>query len=146
MSVARLALLAQCATTLPMVGLIWFVQWVAYPQFARVGPSEFPAYHQAHAYLIGFLVGPLMLVELVAALAWVLEPGDVVARPWAVAGLGLVALAWGVTGLASVPQHAILERGFDARAHAVLVSTNWLRTFAWTARGVGLLVLLARRT
>jgi hypothetical protein len=144
MNLARIAWLAQCASTLPLVGLIWFVQLVAYPLFALVGPSEFTRYHQAHSFLITFLVGPLMVVELLAALAWVLEPGEVASRPVALAGLGLVALAWFVTGFASVPQRAVLANGFDARAHAVLVATNWVRTFAWTARGVGLLALLAR--
>jgi hypothetical protein len=144
MTLARLAWVAQCGTTLPMVGLIWFVQVVAYPLFARVGPAEFTRYHEAHTFLITLVVGPLMMVELLAALAWVAEPGELVSRPVALAGLGLVLLAWLVTGLASVPQHAVLGSGFDARAHALLVSTNWLRTFAWSARGVGLLALLAR--
>lgn len=144
MTLARLAWVAQCGTTLPMVGLIWFVQVVAYPLFARVGSAEFTRYHEAHSFLITLVVGPLMMIELLAALAWVAEPGELVSRPVALAGLGLVVLAWLVTGLVSVPQHAVLGSGFDARAHALLVSTNWLRTFAWSARGVGLLALLAR--
>lgn len=53
----KIALLAQLGTTLPLVGLIWFVQVVAYPQFARVDAASFPAYHAAHATLISYLVG-----------------------------------------------------------------------------------------
>ena len=52
MSATRLALLLQLGTTLPLVGLIWLVQVVSYPLFARVGAAEFPAYHAAHARLI----------------------------------------------------------------------------------------------
>lgn len=146
MSVGRLAWLAQLATTLPLVGLIWFVQVVAYPLFATVGPAEFARYHQAHSSLISLIVGPLMLVELGAAFVWVADHDGVASRPLALAGLALVLLAWGVTGLLSVPQHGILARGFDARAHRILVSTNWLRTFAWSARGAMLLTLVARRS
>jgi hypothetical protein len=29
-----------------------------------------------------------------------------------------------------------LEQGFEAGAHGRLVATNWVRTGAWTARGV----------
>jgi hypothetical protein len=39
MSPGRLALLLQLGTTLPMVGVIWLVQWVAYPLFAHVGDA-----------------------------------------------------------------------------------------------------------
>ena len=46
--------------------------------------------------------------------------------------------------LLQVPQHRILEGGFDPAAHRFLVSSNWVRTIAWTARGVVALFLLAR--
>jgi len=61
---AALLLQLQLGTTLPLVGLIWFVQIVAYPLFARVGADAFPAYHEAHARLITFVVAPLMVLEL----------------------------------------------------------------------------------
>jgi hypothetical protein len=43
-----------------------------------------------------------------------------------------------------VPQHAVLARGFDADAHASLVTTNWVRTVAWSARGLMLLGIVER--
>jgi hypothetical protein len=42
-----LVLVLHLATTLLMVGLIWLVQIVYYPLFARVGDSSFAAYHSA---------------------------------------------------------------------------------------------------
>jgi hypothetical protein len=142
----RAAFVVQLATTLPLVGLIWLVQVVAYPLFARVGTGDFAAYHAAHSRLITVVVGPLMLGELVGALAWVVAADDTVPRWLAWVGLALVAVAWLVTAFASVPQHEVLSRGFEARAHALLVSTNWLRTFAWTARGALLLWLASLPT
>ncbi len=125
-------LVAQLVTTLPLAGLIWLVQLVVYPQFGRVGAVEFAAYHAAHSRGITYVVGPLMLGELVAASAWFLREVTLLAF----VGLAFVVIAWGVTALSSVPQHHVLSRGFEAPAHRRLVVTNWLRTLAWTARGI----------
>lgn len=141
---SRSLFFAQLGTTLPMVGVIWFVQIVAYPLFARVGAAEFSAYHAAHSRLITWIVGPLMLVELVASCAWTLDPSHHVTRGLAVFGAGLTLTTWAVTMFLSVPAHNVLASGFDARAYASLVSTNWLRTVAWTLRGAMLLWALAR--
>lgn len=140
---ARVALLVQLGTTLPLVGLIWFVQVVAYPLFGRVGAAEFPAYHEAHARLITYVVAPLMLGELAGALAWLIRPGEGVPRYVAWVGAALAVAAWLVTMFVSVPKHDVLARGFDPRAHELLVLTNWLRTATWTARGAMLLWVVA---
>jgi hypothetical protein len=114
------------------------VQLVVYPQFGRVGAVEFTGYHAAHSRGITWIVGPLMLGELLAAIAWVVSR----ATAASVAGLVLVGVVWATTALLSVPQHDVLARGFTERAHARLVTTNWLRTLAWTARGALLVAAL----
>lgn len=53
-----LVLLAHAAATLFMVGLIWFVQVVHYPLFAKVGPDVFVPYAASHGNLTGLVVGP----------------------------------------------------------------------------------------
>ncbi|MDP3276727.1 MAG: hypothetical protein Q8Q09_16125 [Deltaproteobacteria bacterium] len=145
MNLTRIALLTQLATTLPLVGLIWLIQAVSYPQFARVGAGEFVAYHQAHTRLITWVVGPLMLGELVGALSWLLAPHAEVPRALAWGGLGMVLCVWLVTGAISVPQHEALASGFRAESHAVLVSSNWLRTGLWTLRGALLLWVVSQQ-
>jgi hypothetical protein len=127
-----------------MTGLIWLVQVVSYPLFARAQGPGFAAYHEAHTRLIGWIVGPLMLVEVLASLAWLSSPD--ISKLTAYGGLALVVLAWGVTGFCSVPMHNTLGHGFDAKAHAFLVSSNWLRTLAWTARSALVLYVLWRGT
>ena len=144
MSPARLALLVQLGSTLPMVGLIWFVQVVAYPQFRNVDPGAFANYHAAHSRLITWIVGPLMCAELLGAIVSVASPSVALPRGLAWLGLSLVGLAWGVTAFASVPAHNVLSVGFQDRAHSILVATNWGRTFAWSARGALLLWVLSR--
>ena len=147
MHMARLALLAQLGSTLPLVGLIWFVQIVAYPLFfeaSSLSPRAFSSYHLAHSTRITFLVLPLMLTELVAAGAWLFWRPTGVSLAFCCVGLALVVVAWGTTGLLSVPRHEILARGFEAGAHRSLVATNWIRTACWSVRGGMLLWLLAR--
>ena len=138
-------LLAHAAATLAMGGVIWFVQVVHYPLFAAVGDGRFADYERAHRRLTTWVVAPLMLVELVTAVALPLWPAA--ARPGWVPWLGLTLLAvvWLSTFLVQVPLHERLSRGFDPAAHRHLVRTNWLRTAAWTARGALALFMLAGR-
>jgi hypothetical protein len=80
-----------------------------------------------------------MLVEAVTAFFLVVLVPE---QPLVWWGLVLLVLIWGSTLALQVPQHRRLERGFDAAAHRRLVRTNWIRTFAWTARGIIALALL----
>lgn len=134
-------LLANAAATLYMVGLIWMVQIVHYPLFDGVGAAEFATYEARHTRGMTWIVLPPMVVELAAAilLAAMLPTakaaGSEVPLWMGWAGLGLVLFLWAVTFALSVPQHAKLAYGFDAKAYRVLVDTNWLRTAAWTLRG-----------
>ncbi len=139
-----LILLANVAATLLMTGVIWMVQVVHYPLFALVGREQFPAYEYAHSASITLLVMPLMLVELGTAFLLALNPPPGLDRltPWI--GLGLAAATWGVTLFFSIPAHNTLSGGFDAAAHAALVSSNWLRTLAWTAHSGLVLYWLGR--
>ena len=106
-----------------------------YPLFASVG-SGFRAYHESHMQRISLVVGPLMLVELLTAIAlWLSPPAGIDGWVW-LAGLALLGVAWLETALFAVPQHGRLEQGFDASTHRALMAGNLVRTLAWTARGV----------
>ena len=129
-------MLFQLASTLAMVGLIWFVQVVHYPLFSKVGRSDFRDYEQSHQQRTTVVVAPLMLTEAFTAVAliWLRPVG--VSFLVAMAGLLLVGLLWGSTFFWQVPAHEQLAREFDAAVHRRLVASNWFRTTAWTARGV----------
>ncbi|WP_428390157.1 hypothetical protein [Mucisphaera sp.] len=141
--VLELVLVVHAGATCFMVGLIWLVQVVHYPLMDRVEGEGFAAFERDHQKLIGPIVAPVMLVEGVtaAALVWLLAGGG---WSWVIAcvGLGLVVVNGVSTALVQVPLHARLSRGFDARAHVALVSTNWVRTLAWSLRSVLALWLL----
>jgi hypothetical protein len=118
--------------TLFMVGVIWFVQVVHYPLFSRVGEAAFAEYERHHTRRTGWVVVVPMLLELGTAVATAGYVGGALA--WC--GLGLLAVAWVSTAFWQVPAHRRLEGGFDAVTHRRLVRTNWVRTVAWSIRGV----------
>lgn len=132
-------LVVHAFATLHMVGLVWFVQVVHYPMFASVPAPAFAAYSTEHSRRTSWVVGPPMLAEGATALAIaVLAPS-----PLSLAGLALVVALACVTVLVSARCHGRLAHGFDAAQHRRLVTTNWLRTALWTARGAIALALLA---
>lgn len=138
-------LLANAAATLLMTGVIWLVQIVHYPLFAGVGAAGFAAYEASHSQRITYIVAPLMLLELFTACLLVLQFPAGHMRGLSIAGLGLVILIWLTTFFLSVPQHQVLSLGFDEAAHRTLVSTNWIRTVAWSLRSGLLMYLLSKQ-
>jgi hypothetical protein len=123
------------AATLYMVGVIWFVQLVHYPLFAGVGAAGFGAYAAEHGRRTTWVVAGPMLVELATAVALLWRRPAAMPATWAMGGAALVVVVWASTVVLQAPRHTELGGGWDARAHARLVRTNWLRTVAWTARG-----------
>lgn len=135
-------MLIQIGATLAMVGLIWFVQIVHYPLMAHVGRENFLRYETEHQRLTTLVVVPLMLSELLSALLLLWCRPDSVASGLVWTGLMLVILIWLITFSVQVPQHARLMISFEPDVHRRLVRGNWLRTAAWTTRGVLVLVML----
>ena len=139
-------MLVQLACTLLMTGLIWFVQVVHYPLFARVGLQGFAAYEAEHATRTGWVVGPLMCLELGAAFLFLLPRFRPPLVPGYQAAMGavLVLVIWLSTAIIQVPLHSRLGAGYDAAVIAQLVATNWIRTIAWTIRSVLVLTWAAK--
>lgn len=117
-----------------MTGVIVFVQVVHYPLMARVGRDRFREYEADHTRRTTWIVAPPMLIEAATALALVTVARDRVPELQAWFGLTLVLVIWISTAALQVPQHRRLESGFDAVAHRRLVSSNWIRVAAWSAR------------
>ena len=61
-------LLIQTLATAMMTGIIWFVQIVHYPLFTQIPKEGFTRYEQSHTVRTGWVVAPLMLLELGSAL------------------------------------------------------------------------------
>lgn len=132
----QITVVSHLISTIFMTGVIWFVQIVHYPLFARVGESSFTEYERSHTRLTTWVVAPPMLVEAATAvlLVW-LRPSSVTDLQVGI-GLALVATNWLSTALLQVPCHTTLTEGFNAAVIRRLVSTNWIRTSAWSLRGI----------
>ncbi|MDR9451928.1 MAG: hypothetical protein RI637_11990 [Acidimicrobiia bacterium] len=129
-------LIVHAAATWFMVGLIWTIQTVHYPLFARVGAADFVGYENEHTTRMARLLAVPAGVEIVtgAALVWT-RPGEVSLWLVMVAGALLVAI-WVTTALVQVPLHRRLSDEGRGTSLEQLVQSNWFRTGLWTARGM----------
>jgi hypothetical protein len=127
---------AHLVATLGMVGVIWFVQVVHYPLFGLVGGAGFPGYAAEHGRRTTWVVAGPMLAELGTGVLLLWRRPNAMPAWAAWCGLALLLVVWASTFGLQVPRHGELAGGFDARAHRRLVRSNWVRTAAWSARGV----------
>ena len=116
-----------------LVGLIWSIQVLIYPQFRKVGEEEFVRFHFAHCWRVGLLIAPLLALEAVTA-ACLLYQGHR-ERPFELSVI-LIPVIWMLTATVYAPLHTRLMLGSKPQTIRRLILTNWLRTLAWTARGI----------
>lgn len=119
-----------------MVGVIWFVQVVHYPLLSVVPVESAASVAVEHQRRTGWVVMMPMTVEGVTTLLLLGMVPEGVAWfvPW-LAGIPL-AVALLATVFLSVPRHARMAANPDETVGRELVSTNWVRTIAWSIRGV----------
>lgn len=130
-----LVFLIHAGATLFLVGLIWTIQIVHYPLFANVGAENYAAYQNLHMSRITYIVAPLMIAELAAAIYFVFVSYEPINPNYFRVGLALVLIIWASTLFLQSPIHGKLAQGFDGDLVNRLVLTNWLRTICWTLRG-----------
>lgn len=127
-----------------LAGLIWVIQILHYPAFLAIRENDFRKFHADHSRRISFIVGPIMVAELVTAGLLAVQSRQL----FFVANFGLVVLTWLCTFLVSVPIHNSLAlaqvESQDLRGGIQkLIRTNWPRTILWTIRWVALSVWFA---
>lgn len=123
-----------------LTGVIWVIQLVHYPLFARVGHEQWTAYEAAHQRRITVVVGPPMLAQPAVAL------GILLARPGALAIVNLVLCGalLAITLAVFAPLHGALAERWSDATHRRLVGLNVLRTVAWTSQaGIAIALLVA---
>ncbi len=137
----KLVLLANLVVGAYLTGLIWTIQIVHYPMFALADRTNFSAFESEHGLRISSIVLVPMLLELVLTIVFLGSNLKTIPDwcPWVCAAL--VGIIWFSTFFLQVPQHNILAGGFDANAIASLVSSNWIRTAAWSVK-TGLLAFV----
>jgi lysylphosphatidylglycerol synthetase-like protein (DUF2156 family) len=100
----------------------------------HVGREAFTQYETLHARWITPIVALPMLIELACCILLVVNRPPAIPAWLTWCGLAFVVVIWLSTFLLQVPCHTRLSQGFDVQTHAQLVSTNWIRTLAWSAR------------
>jgi uncharacterized membrane protein len=136
-------LVISTVATWGMVGLIWIVQVVHYPmlaEYSAVAPVRAVVDHQRR---ITPVVGPFMAAEGVTALILLVDRPATMGTLSAWTAAALLGVALLSTSALQVPLHSRLAEGHDDELAQRLITTNWLRTGAWTARGLVLAAVLA---
>ncbi len=136
-------LVISTVATWGMVGLIWIVQVVHYPmlaEYSAVAPVRAVVDHQRR---ITPVVGPFMAAEGVTALILLVDRPATMGTLSAWTAAALLGVALLGTSALQVPWHRRVAEGHDDELAQRLITTNWLRTGAWTARGLVLAAVLA---
>ena len=131
-------ILIQLVSCAAMTGIIWMVQIAIYPLLAQLSGAVFHEYHDRYMSRVTFVIAPLMFVEALACAAclWFGNPRDFLVPT------ALLAVVWLSTAFIQVPQH----KSLTPESVPSLVKSNWIRTFAWSARAIILAVMFSATT
>ena len=126
-------LVFEAPVTWMLTGLIWTIQIIHYPLFLKISPADFNRYEAQHCARITWIVAPLMLLELLCSSARLVLSNYNYQSSLL---FSLVAVIWLATAFVQMPLHTKLQAGWNEVLIKKLVSSNWIRTIAWTARAV----------
>jgi len=136
-----------------MVGLIWTIHVLNYPQLGTAGKltyqtdsaSIYDAMQSEHVDKIGKLLIVPWLTEGVALIAILViaflgpRPKLRIASVINAAAMSVVLL---ISGIWSAPAHGKLLDGFDPDVYDTLMAANLVRTIAWTICGITAILIL----
>jgi len=112
-----------------LVVLIWMIQLIVYPSFLHYTTANLVGWHRKYTPLIGYIVGPLMLVQLGVAIYQASTDFTL----YHSLSILMIAAIWVVTFLQFVPIHNNISKGKISKPMLVsLVQKNWSRTILWT--------------
>lgn len=130
-------------STVAMTGAIWLAQLSLYPLMEFVGSHSYTNYEREHVRRISFVAWFLLSLELLTSVALVVWRPYFLSIEYAWAGVIFVVVIWLNTWFIQYPIHKKLTQGYDEALHSKLVSTNWVRTFAWSARTVLMVIIIS---
>lgn len=136
METSELLLLLWAALVFWVLGQIWLVQIVVYPLFAKVGETEYVAYHRFYTRCI-----PLPVI--IPGFASFLLPvplalyGPVVPHWMSAANIAVGIIGLLVTVVLEIPHHNRLEKdGKNDNSITELIRYNWPRTLSISIQAV----------
>ena len=133
---AEIVLVPLALSSAWMSAVGWYVQLVHYPTFRLVPAEKFAEFHAFHSNLTGLLVGPPIIVQVLATFGLTLAR-DRVPLWMVVASFVLLAASVGWTAVVSGPMHLrISAEGPLPQLIDRLIAGCWVRNIAWTAQTI----------
>lgn len=124
-----LVLILRLLVDFGLLVLIWLIQLIVYPSFLHYQRENLVTWHRKYTPLIGYIVGPLMLVQLVLVIYQI----SFEITFFTMGSLLMVCAVWGITLITFVPRHRAISRGrVNEKLLLDLVRKNWSRTILWT--------------
>ena len=122
----RLPTLGLAGVDFALAAVCWLILLCTYPDFARWRAEGFAAAHDAYTRKVGWVIGPLLALQMVGHLAVAYLDG-------AYLGLAWVVVCWALTAGWSVPCHRRLrDEGPASPALDGLIRSHRWRTALWT--------------
>ena len=119
-----------------LIAISIIVQFIVYPSFNKILES-FTEYHSRYKKKIFWIVGPVMILEILTSLLMILNEFDIYFIP----GL-IVLLLWMLTFIYIVPLHKQLSKEFQTNKHIKLLKLNFVRTILWALKFFVLIIIL----
>ena len=112
-----------------LVVLIWMVQLIIYPSFARYKNKDLLPWHRTYTKRLSAIVIPLMFTQIFAVAYQLYKSQEM----YTCASAVLVVLVWILTFTQFVPLHNNISKDYKV-AYSVqkLIQRNWMRTALWT--------------
>ncbi len=105
--------------------------------FLKVDRNNFPNYHMNYTFYISKIVLPLMILELFLVIEMLVNSYTI----YSLVSIILVSVIWLSTFLIQVPLHNKISEKYCETKIKTLISSNWIRTFAWLTKLIVLFLL-----
>ena len=110
-----------------LVGVILMTQFVNYPLFKSI-KSDFTNYHKQYTKRMGYVVAPLMVIELILVTYITLHHKE---NLFVIFIFLLTIIIWASTFFIQVPIHNTLSKKKEKNKIIILNKSNYIRTICW---------------
>ena len=110
-----------------LVGIILITQFITYPLFKFID-FDFKKYHKAYTKRMGYVVAPLMIIELLLVMKITAQhySNDII-----ILISILTLIIWLSTFFIQVPVHNSVSKKIAQNQIVFLIKSNYIRTFCW---------------
>ena len=110
-----------------LVGVILMTQFINYPLFKSI-KSDFTNYHKQYTERMGYVVAPLMVIELILVTYIILHHKE---NLFVIFIFLLTIIIWASTFFIQVPIHNTLSKKKEKNKIIKLNKSNYIRTICW---------------